>query len=77
MNNRPAVPQPLRIAAVLLILVIFAGTAGYVVLEGWSGFRRVLHDGHDDTTGRRRRAGAARSRRQVWTIGGRPVGFAA
>lgn len=38
MRDRPAVPQPLRIAAALLVLVIAAGTAGYVILERWSWF---------------------------------------
>jgi voltage-gated potassium channel len=76
MTDRPAVPQPLRIAAVLLTLVIFVGTAGYVVLEGWSWFDAfymtvttitTVGDGQPAPLGR---AG------KVWTVVVVVVGFA-
>jgi voltage-gated potassium channel len=38
MNQRAVVPRELRIAAVLLVAVLAAGTAGYVVLERWGWF---------------------------------------
>ena len=38
MNPRAGVPRRLQLAAVLLVAVILAGTAGYVALEGWSWF---------------------------------------
>jgi voltage-gated potassium channel len=38
MRDRPAVPEPLLIAAALLVLVVAIGSVGYVVLEKWSLF---------------------------------------
>lgn len=38
MNERPVVPRRLVIAFTLLVGVIAVGTAGYVVIEGWSWF---------------------------------------
>ena len=38
MTPRAGVPRRLLFAAVLLVAVIVAGTAGYVALEGWSWF---------------------------------------
>ena len=38
MNQRPVVPRPLALAAVSLVGVILLGTAGYVLIEGWSWF---------------------------------------
>jgi voltage-gated potassium channel len=38
MKQRTVVPRELRIAAVLLVAVLAAGTAGYVVLERWNWF---------------------------------------
>jgi voltage-gated potassium channel len=38
MSSSPVVPRRLLFAAVSLLAVIALGTAGYVVLEGWSAF---------------------------------------
>jgi voltage-gated potassium channel len=38
MKAGSVVPRQLRIAAIMLVTVIVAGTAGYVALEGWSWF---------------------------------------
>jgi voltage-gated potassium channel len=38
MNARVVVPRQLQIAAVLLIAVVFGGTAGFVTLEHWTWF---------------------------------------
>ena len=38
MKERPILPRTLLIAATLLVSVVLLGTAGYVVLEGWSWF---------------------------------------
>src|ERR1700726_966869 len=38
MKARVVVPRQLQIAAVLLIAVVFGGTAGFVTLEHWSWF---------------------------------------
>jgi voltage-gated potassium channel len=76
MNNRPAVPQPLRIAAVLLILVIFAGTAGYVVLEGWSWFDAFYMTVTTITTVGDGEPAPLDRAGKVWTIAVVAVGFA-
>jgi voltage-gated potassium channel len=38
MRERPLVPRPLALAAILVLAVLAAGTAGYVALEHWSPF---------------------------------------
>jgi voltage-gated potassium channel len=38
MTERSLIPRPLTLAAILLLTVLFVGTAGYVVLERWSPF---------------------------------------
>jgi voltage-gated potassium channel len=38
MSEQSALPRRLLIAAALLLFVMALGTAGYVALEGWSGF---------------------------------------
>jgi len=76
MTDRSAVPQPLRIAAVLLILVIVVGTAGYVVLEGWSWFDAFYMTVTTITTVGDGQPAPLHLIGKVWTVAVVVIGFA-